>query len=106
MDGAHNAEAARALARFLAGSPRRYNLLFSCLDDKPVETMARLLVPLVGSIAVFPLGGDRGMPLDDLLHAFPHAYPAGNAHAALALLPDPVLATGSLRVAGALLAAP
>ena len=106
VDGAHNAEAARALARFLTAAPHRYNLLFSCLDDKPANAMARLLAPLVGQIAVFPLGGERGMPIEDLLHAFPHARPAPDAMTALALLPDPVLAAGSLRVAGVLLTAP
>ncbi len=105
LDGAHNAEATRALAYFLTNAPHRYNLLFSCLDDKPVDIMAGLLTPLVGDVAIFPLGGDRGMPLDDLQRAFPAARSADSALAALALLPDPVLATGSLRVAGELLAA-
>ncbi|NOZ78345.1 MAG: bifunctional folylpolyglutamate synthase/dihydrofolate synthase [Acidobacteria bacterium] len=105
IDAAHNAEAALALARFLTTAPRRYNLLFSCLDDKPASAMAHLLAPLVGQVAVFPLGGERGMPIDDLLQAFPHAHPAPDAMTALAMLPDPVLAAGSLRVAGALLAA-
>ncbi len=43
VDCAHNLEAAQALAEHLDRLDRRYNLLFSCLDDKPVEAMAEVL---------------------------------------------------------------
>jgi dihydrofolate synthase/folylpolyglutamate synthase len=103
LDGAHNREAAEALAAHLAMSRPRYNLLFSCLDDKPVDAMAATLRPWAGRVAVCPLNEDRGLSLDRLMAAFPGAKPAPDPWSAFDLLPDPVLATGSLRLVGALL---
>ena len=103
LDGAHNREAAAALARHLAATGRRWNLLFSCLEDKPVEEMAAALRPVTGSVALFPLPDDRAMPPDRLRAAFPGAREAADAVSALRTLEDPVVAAGSLRVVGALL---
>ncbi len=102
IDGAHNLEGVRALAEHLAGR-ERHNLMFSCLADKPLEAMAELLRPVVGSVVVCPLDDERAMPLARLVRAFPEAEAAADPLAALALLPDPVVAAGSLRLAGALL---
>jgi dihydrofolate synthase/folylpolyglutamate synthase len=104
VDCAHNLEGAEALARHLAQGPILYHLLFSCLDDKPVEAMARLLRPQVGNVVVFELDDERAMPLSRLRAAFPEAEAAPSVEAALERLPDPVLAAGSLRVVGELLA--
>jgi dihydrofolate synthase/folylpolyglutamate synthase len=104
MDCAHNLEAAGALAHHLDGLDRRYNLLFSCLNDKPVEAMAETLQPLVGDIVVCRLDDDRAMPLERLAAAFPGAEIAEDPRSALDRLRDPVLAAGSLRLVGALLA--
>ena len=104
LDCAHNLEGARALAAHLAGLDQRFHLLFSCLDDKPVDAVAGVLQPVVGEVAVCELDDERAMPLDRLLAAFPGARPAPDPAAALALLPDPVLAAGSVRLVGALLA--
>jgi dihydrofolate synthase/folylpolyglutamate synthase len=104
VDCAHNLEGAGALARHLADGSILYHLLFSCLDDKPVEAMARLLRPHVGNVAVFELDDERAMPLEGLRAAFPEAEVAPSVTAALERLPDPVVAAGSLRVAGELLA--
>jgi len=103
LDGAHNLEAVQALVAHLERSETRYNLLFSCLDDKPLEAMAERLRPVVGEIAVFPLDGPRAAPIDRIAAAFPGARPARSAREGLAMLPDPVLASGSLRVVGSLL---
>jgi len=103
LDGAHNLEAAEALAAHLARGRTRYNLLLSCLDDKPVEAMAAALRPWVDRVVVCPLDDDRGMSLDRLTAAMPGATPAEDPWEALDLLPDPVLATGSLRLVGTLL---
>ena len=103
LDGAHNREGAASLARHLAGHNPPYNLLFSCLEDKPVEAMADLLIPVTGAVAVVGLATDRAMPLDRLRRAFPSAVAAASPPAALELLPDPVVAAGSLRLVGALL---
>ena len=104
VDGAHNLEGARVLSEFLLGR-QRHHLLFSCLADKPLEAMAGLLRPVVGSVAVCQLDDERAMPLERLLRAFPEADAAADPLATLALLPDPVVAAGSLRLAGVLLEA-
>ena len=104
VDCAHNLEGAEALAGYLAGRPILYHLLFSCLDDKPVEAMARALRPHVGNVVVFELDDERAMPLERLKAAFPEAEAAPSLEAALDRLPDPVVAAGSIRLAGGLLA--
>ncbi|MCP4899423.1 MAG: hypothetical protein GY906_20860 [bacterium] len=103
LDAGHNLEAAACLASHLAEAERRPNLLFSCLDDKPVEAMAELLCPVVSQIAICPLSDERTMSMDRLESAFPCAEVAHDPLTALELLPDPVVATGSLRLVGALL---
>jgi dihydrofolate synthase/folylpolyglutamate synthase len=104
MDCAHNLEAATALARHLSGLDRRHNLLFSCLDDKPVEAMAEILRPQVGQVSVCQLDDERAMPVNRLATAFPDAAVADDPREALERLDDPVLAAGSIRLVGALLA--
>jgi dihydrofolate synthase/folylpolyglutamate synthase len=103
VDCAHNLEAAVALAEHLDSADQPYNLLFSCLDDKPVEAMARVLAPRVGGVALCPLNDERAMPLERMAAAFPGAGIAEDPRSALELLDDPVLATGSSRLVGALL---
>lgn len=105
VDGAHNLEGAEALAAHLARRGRRRNLLFSCLEDKPLEAMARALEPVVDAVVVCQLDDDRAMPLDLLAAAFPNATRAPGPMAALQALADPVVAAGSLRLVGALLEA-
>lgn len=104
VDCAHNIEAARALSEHLAGLDVRYNLLFSCLSDKPVDAMAAVLRPQVGEIAVCELEDERAMPLERLIAAFPGAITAGSPREGLEVLRDPVVVAGSLRLAGAVLA--
>lgn len=104
MDCAHNLEAASALARHLSLLDHRHNLLFSCLDDKPVEAMAEILRPQVGEVSVCQLDDERAMPVERLATAFPNAAVADDPRDALERLDDPVLATGSIRLVGALLA--
>ncbi len=105
VDGAHNLEGAEALAAHLSERGEKRNLLFSCLDDKPVEAMARVLRPVVASVAVCRLDDERAMPLDRLTAAFPGAVRASDPMTALRELEDPVVAAGSLRLVGALLEA-
>lgn len=104
LDCAHNLEGVRALADHLATSPVLYHLLFSCLRDKPLEEMARLLRPVVGNVAVCELEDERAVPLERLRSAFPEAECAPSPLAALELLPAPAVAAGSVRLIGALLA--
>lgn len=104
MDCAHNLEAVEALAGYLGGLDRRYNLLFSCLDDKPVEAMARTLEPRVDDIMVCPLDDARAMPVARIAAAFQSAAVASDPRSAFESLSDPVLAAGSIRLVGALYA--
>ncbi len=104
LDGAHNLEAVTALAATLEAVSLRPHLVFSCLDDKPVEAMARVLTPVVESVTLCVLDDERAMPLERLRAAFPQACTVPDPRLALARTPDPALAAGSLRLVGTLLA--
>jgi dihydrofolate synthase/folylpolyglutamate synthase len=104
VDCAHNLEAVRSLALHLDTLDDRHNLVFSCLDDKPVREMAAELRPRVEQIVVCQLADDRAMPVDELLSAFPGAMTAETPLECLDLVDDPVLATGSTRLVGQMLA--
>jgi len=103
LDCAHNLEAARALAQYLDDIDRRYNLVFSCLDDKPVDEMAAVLRPSVADVAVCPLADERAMPVERLVAAFAGAKVGETPLGCLEQLGDPVLAAGSIRLVGELL---
>ena len=103
LDGAHNLEAVESLAGFLQEQTVRYNLVFACLDDKPVREMADILRPVVGQVAVCPLADPRSLSAEILREAFPGAIVGSCPEDALARLDDPVLAAGSLRLVGAVL---
>jgi dihydrofolate synthase/folylpolyglutamate synthase len=104
LDGAHNVEAVRALAEALGalGLKGRVDLLFSCLDDKPLAAMAALLRPLVRRVVVAPLDSPRATSAERLQAAFPGCEAAAGVAAALAALrPGTVtLVAGSLRLVG------
>jgi dihydrofolate synthase/folylpolyglutamate synthase len=109
LDGAHNQEAIAALAAALdaMGLSGRLHLLFSCLDDKPMESMAALLRPRVVGVTVAPVRSPRARPLDELAAVFPGCRSAASVTIALQALPAdlPTLVTGSLRLVGEVLAA-
>jgi dihydrofolate synthase/folylpolyglutamate synthase len=108
LDGAHNCEAVAALACALdeMSLSGKLHLLFSCLDDKPLESMAALLRPRVAGVTVAPIRSPRARTLDDLAAAFPGCRRATSVtHALLDLEPGhPTLVTGSLRLVGEVLA--
>jgi folylpolyglutamate synthase/dihydropteroate synthase len=104
-DCSHNLEAATALAEHLQTRGRRYNLLFSCLDDKPVEEMAAVLRPVVGDVVVCSLDDERVMGLERLQAAFGGCRAAPDPLGGLEILDDPVLAAGSIRLVGRLIGA-
>ena len=81
-----------------------YHLLFSCLRDKPAVEMARALRPHVGNVVLCPLDDERAMPRDTLTEAFPEAGWVSTVEEGLKTLPDPVVAAGSIRLVGELLA--
>jgi dihydrofolate synthase / folylpolyglutamate synthase len=107
LDGAHNHEAAIALAEALRrlGLAGRLHLVFSCLDDKPVATMAGVLQPLARSVTVTGLPSPRRMDPQAIAAAFSGCRIAADARTALASLParEPALVTGSLRLVGEVL---
>lgn len=105
LDGAHNAEAASALARELEGRDESYDLLFSCLDDKPVEEMAEILRPHCARVVICPLEDARAMALKRLQEAWPEALRADDPLSGLELLGERVVAAGSLRLVGVLMEA-
>ena len=108
LDGAHNREAMATLARTLdsLGLSGRLHLLFSCLADKPLDAMAELLRPRVSGVTVAPIASPRALSVKALAAAFPGCRQADTVAEALAGLPTdtPVLATGSLRLVGEVLA--
>lgn len=109
LDGAHNREAMTALAATLdaQGLSGAVNLVFSCLDDKPLDDMARLLLPRVRRTVVVPLASPRATDLATLAAAFPGCSTAPSTAQALVMLADdpaPALLTGSLRLVGEALA--
>lgn len=109
LDGAHNREAMAALVATLdaEGLSGKVNLIFSCLDDKPLAEMAQLLRPRVRRVVVAPLDSPRATDLATLAAAFPGCATAPSTAQALAMLapdPTPVLLTGSLRLVGEALA--
>ena len=109
IDGAHNREAVAALACAMdtMGLSRNVHLLFSCLDDKPMDAMARLLRPRVEKVTVAPIDSPRARPLAELAAAFPGCRTSSSVAAALDEMPTdlPTLVTGSLRLAGETLSA-
>ncbi|MGA9752163.1 MAG: folylpolyglutamate synthase/dihydrofolate synthase family protein [Acidobacteriota bacterium] len=51
LDGAHNPDGCRALARWVAGRPEaRRALVFTAMKDKPIGVMAQLLFPSFGRV--------------------------------------------------------
>lgn len=60
VDGAHNAEGARALRNFLQRcAPPEIHLVFAALRDKDVRGMGRQLFPLASSIHLSPVANSR-----------------------------------------------
>ncbi len=126
LDVAHNPAGAWTLRAFIAQLPenRPRTLLFSCLRDKSLEEMSRILFPLFDSspdadparrhdhIVFAPIANPRAAAVEDLLaaahalsipaHAAPHM--AGAFAQARAITPPGglILATGSVYLIGEL----
>ena len=125
LDVAHNPAGAWTLRAALAQLPetRPRTLIFSCLADKQIEEMARILLPLFDStsgdparrrdhIVLAPIPNPRAATIEQLLaaahaldipaHAAPHL--AGALQQAEALTPADgvIVATGSVYLIGAL----
>jgi dihydrofolate synthase/folylpolyglutamate synthase len=69
LDVAHNPAGAWALREGLRGrltGTRKRTLVFSCLRDKPVNEMGRILFPLFDEVIVTPLHAARAATVKDL----------------------------------------
>ena len=69
LDVAHNPAGAWALRAGLRGvcdEGRARTLVFSCLRDKPVEEMGRILFPLFDRVIVAPIHSSRAATMKDL----------------------------------------
>jgi len=64
LDGAHNADGARALAASLAAlwPRRRFNLIFGVLADKDRGSILEALLPLAASLHLCPVASSRAVP--------------------------------------------
>jgi dihydrofolate synthase/folylpolyglutamate synthase len=110
LDGAHNPAAVRELVNAWKSSPwgqQRATLIFSCLKDKDVKSMAKALSSIVRRVIVTPLVSDRARPLEDLVRVWKNFCPTESAtsfrEAWRKVSPDsgsPVLVTGSLYLVG------
>lgn len=105
VDGAHNADAARALARAWRASPwgrRKATLYFGCLKDKDASAMVRALAPVASRVNVLTLPTPRARPAEALRALWARRRPTAvvDAAALASPPPGPVLVTGSLYLAG------
>jgi len=122
LDVAHNPAGAwtlrAAIARLPEDQPR--TLLFSCLSDKDLTEMSRILFPLFDSsadrphdhIVLAPIGNPRAAKVEDLLaaahaldipaHAAPHLEAALAQARAITPPGGLIIATGSVYLVGAI----
>jgi dihydrofolate synthase / folylpolyglutamate synthase len=68
VDGAHNLDAARQLARHLVDrlDGRKLTLVVGILDDKPYRAMLRLLLPLAGRVIATQAKINRALPAETI----------------------------------------
>lgn len=107
LDGAHNPEAARNLARFLdKHTPAPRALVFGMMRDKDIRAVADILRPCFSTVYVSPIDSPRAASTEELLGAFPQARPAASANEGLRLARSAaatVVATGSFYLVGEIL---
>ncbi len=72
LDGAHNADGIRELARTMQGEDKEVSLLFSAVADKEYDRMIKELCEAVDfcSVVVTQLEGERAVPADELAALF------------------------------------
>jgi dihydrofolate synthase/folylpolyglutamate synthase len=105
LDGAHNEEAARALAASLGTlyPGERFSLVFGALRDHDASSTAAPLYDLAVRIAVVPADPERGREPEKLAALLPGARPYALPDALdwARAFPERVLVTGSLYLVGA-----
>ena len=102
VDGAHNADAARALAEHLADDPR--HLVLGMLANKDADEIVALLRPHALSLTFVPVPDHASHDPAALAEQF-GGRAAADLEEALAPLPSPILVAGSLYLAGEVLRA-
>lgn len=77
VDVAHNPQAARQLADWLAARPKPTRAVFSCLADKDIAGIVRPLAPYIGHWHLAPItdAGERGLPVERLAERVAAALP-------------------------------
>lgn len=102
VDGAHNADAAAALALHLASDPR--HLVLGMLANKDADEIVALLAPHALSLTFVAVPDHASHDPVELAARF-RGRAAASLADALAPLPSPILIAGSLYLAGEVLAA-
>ena len=102
VDGAHNEDAAFALAAHLAQEPR--HLILGILANKDATAIVEMLRPHALSLTFVTVPDHESHDPDALAKAF-DGRAAASIEEALAPLDGPILIAGSLYLAGAVLAA-
>lgn len=106
VDGAHNVEAAKALARAWrdAHGDRRAAVVFGCLKDKDAAAMIRALAPIADRAVTVGLDTDRARGAAELAALWSRVVPVETAtnfaDAWARVKGGPALITGSLYLAG------
>lgn len=110
LDGAHNADAARALARAWRTSSwgrEKATLLFGCLKDKDAAAMAKHLAPVAKRVFVTALPTPRSRTADELQRLWARRRPTtavknfnDRREVGAIFGAGPVLVTGSLYLVG------
>lgn len=110
LDGAHNADAARALARAWRTSAwgrEKATLLFGCLKDKDAAAMAKHLAPLARRVFVTALPTPRSRTAEELRRLWARRRPTATVNnlndrreVGAIFGAGPVLVTGSLYLVG------
>jgi dihydrofolate synthase/folylpolyglutamate synthase len=107
LDGAHNPEGARALARHLRGGGP-FVLVFGAMADKDVAGMARHLFPLATGVVLTRVAQARARRIGPLARGARHQPTVARALAAARRMAGPegrVVVAGSLFLIGEVLAA-
>ena len=111
LDGCHNPDGARSLARFLddAGLAGRCPLIFGAMADKDVEGIARVLFPKMKTVSLVRAPSERAATAEELLRRTRGARPDARSEPDLAVAlsrllsagdSDPIIVAGSLYLVG------
>jgi len=107
IDGAHNAHAARAIARFIATLPQPRVLVFGIMSDKQVVEVQETLYPLFDEIIAtepYPPRSASAASLANVPNAFAEADVNQAIERALGSTAATIFVGGSLYLAGAAIA--